>query len=113
MTQTLTLSGKVYRKLLLGAAERGMTIESLLTIFSDLVILPDQPSEGDRARSRRIDSLLDRFRAGQLNAEDRRNLDALIDADYQAANARADSLIGAKQRRSRNGQRAGKKRSRK
>jgi hypothetical protein len=33
MSQTLTLPGEVYRKLAKGAAERGMTVESLLSVF--------------------------------------------------------------------------------
>ena len=111
MTQTLKLSGEVYRKLVQGAAERGMTIESLLTVFSDLVVLPDQPTDADRRRSRAIENLLDRLRAGQLNADDRGELDALIETDYQAANARADGLIRAKQRRSGNGHPSSRKRS--
>jgi len=99
MTQTLDLPGEVYRKLAHGAAERGMTIESLLTFLSELVAVPDRPTEQDRQRSDRIESLLDLFREGQLNAQDAAELDQLIAADYQAANARADRLIEAKQYR--------------
>ena len=103
MTQTLTLPGQVYRKLAQGAAERAMTVETLLAAISELVVLPDQPTDEDRQRSKRIENLLHRFRAGQVTAHDRRELDQLIDADYQAANARADELIRSKERRPRNG----------
>jgi hypothetical protein len=98
MTKTLTLSGEVYRKLARGAAARGMTIESLLAFVSELVVVPDRPTEQDRQRNDRIEKLLDRFRAGQLNAQDGAELDQLIAADYQTANLRADRLIQAKQR---------------
>ena len=80
-----------------------MTVETLLAALSELVALPDQPTDEGRQRSDRIENLLDRFRARQLTAHDRRDLDELIDADYQAANARADELIRAKERRPRNG----------
>ena len=109
MTQTLTLPGEVYRKLARGAAERGMTIESLLTIVSELVVVPEQPTEQDRQRCDRIARLLDRFRAGQLDEQDRAELDRLIAADYQAANVRADRLIQAKQRAARGGRVPGSK----
>ncbi len=101
MTQTLNLPSEVYRKLARGAAERGMTIELLLTFVSELVAVPDRPTEQDRQRNDRIERLLDRFRAGQLNAQDGAELDQLIAADYHAANARADRLIEAKQHRAR------------
>jgi hypothetical protein len=110
MTQTLSLPSEVYRKLAQAAAERGMTVESLLAAVSDLVVR-DQPTEQDRQRSDRIDKLLDRFRSGHLNEADRQALDQLIQADYHAANTGADCLIGAKQRRARNG-RSTSKRSR-
>jgi hypothetical protein len=103
MTQTLSLSVELYRKLAQGAAERGMTIESLLAVVSNLVAVPSGPTPQDRRRSRRIETLLERSRNGKLTVEDRRDLDALIEADYQAATALADELIRAKQRRSRNG----------
>src|SRR5438552_5057730 len=85
MTQALRLPGEVYRKLSQGAAERGMTIESLLTAVSELVAKP-----GTRQRSRRIERLFARFRAGRLSAEARAELDNLIGADYQQANMMAD-----------------------
>ena len=97
MTQTLTLPSEVYRKLAKGAAERGMTIESLLTAVSELITLPNQPTERDRERSECIEELLERFRSGQLNTQDRKKLDDLIKVDYEAANARAEQLISAKQ----------------
>jgi len=104
MSQTLTLPGEVYRKLAQGAAERGMTIGSLLAVVSELVALPESATEADRRRSARIETLLQRSRAGRLGAGDRLELDRLIDTDYQAATARADRLIRAKERRARNGQ---------
>jgi hypothetical protein len=73
--------------------------------------LPEQPTIQDRERSDQIDNLLDRLRAGPLKAADCRALDQLIGADYDAANARADRLVGAKARRGRNG-RSTDKRSR-
>ena len=103
MTETLSLPSDVYRKLAQGATERGMTIESLLRADSELVVVPDRPTEQERQRSDRLDKLLDRFRAGQLKAEDRQELDQLIGEDYRAANARADKLIAAKKRRAQNG----------
>jgi hypothetical protein len=101
MTQTLTLPGDVYRKLVRGAADRGMTIETLLTVVSELVVVPDQPTDQDRERSDRIERLLDRYRTGHVTSQDRVELDHLIETDYEAANARADRLISAKRRRTR------------
>jgi hypothetical protein len=109
MTQTLTLPGEVYRKLAQGAAERGMSVESLLTFVSELVVTPERPTEQDQQRSDCIERLLDRFRAGQLSAQDTAELDQLIAADYQAANSRADRLIQAKQRPARGKQGTGSK----
>jgi hypothetical protein len=103
MNQTLSLPGNVYRKLAKGAARRGMTIESLLAAVSELVALPEQAGEKDRPRAARIEKLLDRSRAGELNSDDCRELDQLIDADYRAANERADRLIKAKRRRTSTG----------
>ena len=108
MTETLALPSEGYRKLAQGAAERGMTVEALLQAFSELVVAPGRPTKRDRQRTERIDDLLDRFRAGQLKAADRQELDQLIGDDYRAANARADRLIAAKGRRARNGSPAGK-----
>src|SRR5947209_13051604 len=113
MTETLTLPADVYRKLAQGAAERGMTIESLLIAVSELVATPDQPKERDRQRRQRIERLFERFRAGRLNAADREELNHLIGADYQEANARADKVINAKKSRTANGTANSGKRSRK
>jgi hypothetical protein len=99
MSQSLTLPGQVCRKLAQGAAERGMTVETLLTALSELVVLPVKPTAEDRQRSERIEALLDRFRAAKLMGQDPRTLDQLIDADYQAANTRADRLVRAKEHR--------------
>ena len=74
MSQTLTLAGEVYRKLAQGAAERGMTIGSLLAVVSESVALPESATEADRRRSARIETLLERSRAGRLSAEDRARL---------------------------------------
>jgi hypothetical protein len=109
MDQTLSLPGDVYRKLANGAARRGMTVESLLAAVSELVALPEQASEQDRRRTARIEKLFDRFRTGRLSANDRAELDQLIDADYRAATERADRLIRGKRRRARNGRPDGKR----
>jgi hypothetical protein len=90
MTQTLTLPGEVYRKLSQGAVERGMTIESLLAAVSELFATSNRRQRG------RVERLLERLRAGRASAEDRAELDRLIGADYEEANARADKLIHAK-----------------
>jgi hypothetical protein len=108
MHQTLSLPGDVYRKLADGAAQRGMTIESLLVAVSELVALPDQAGEQDRRRTARIEKLFDRFRSGQLSANDRAELDRLIDADYRAATERADRRISGKPRRPRHARPNGK-----
>lgn len=109
MSQTLTLPGDIYSKLAQGAAERGMTIESLLAFVSELVVVPDRPTEQDQQRFDRMDRLFDRYRTGQLSAEDGAELDQLIAADYRAANERADRLIAAKSRTARTGKSAGSK----
>jgi hypothetical protein len=109
MNQTLKLPGDVYRKFAQGAAERGMTVESLLEAISDLVVVPEQATEQNRNRSARIERLLNRLQAGQANAGDRAELDRLIDADYQAATERADRLISAKGRGPRNGRAVAKR----
>lgn len=93
MSQTVTVSSEVYRKLAKGAAERGMTVQSLLAAVSDLIASPRRPTKSDRHRSERIEKLFDRFRAGQVTAGDREDLGRLIDADYQEANVRADRMI--------------------
>jgi hypothetical protein len=98
MSQTLTLPNETYTKLSRGAAQRGLTVQSLLAFVSELVAPPKGAGEQDRKRSRRIERLLERYRAGSLTARDRAQLDALIDADYEQAIARADRLIvGQKQ----------------
>jgi len=109
ITQAVELPAEVYRKLAQGAAERGMTIESLLTVVSELVALLEQPTELDRQRCKRIDKLLDLVRDGTLDAKVRTELDQLIESDYHAANARADQLISAKQRRPGDGLPPGRK----
>jgi energy-coupling factor transporter ATP-binding protein EcfA2 len=97
MSQSLTLPDELFNKLAHGAAQRGLTIEALLAFVSDLVVLPDRPTAQDRQRQRRIERLLAKYQAGSLTALDRAELDRLIDADYQEANARADRLIAAKE----------------
>jgi hypothetical protein len=97
MSQTLTLPDELFDKLARGAAQRGLTMEGLLAFVSELVVMPDQPSERDRQRSRRIERLLAKYRAGSLTEQDRADLDQLIDADYREAIARADRLIAAQE----------------
>jgi len=97
MSQTLTLPDELYNKLTRGAADRGLTIESLLTVVSDMIVLPDRPTKRDRERTRRIERLLAKYAAGPLTERDRAELDQLIDVDYQDATARADRLIAANQ----------------
>jgi parvulin-like peptidyl-prolyl isomerase len=96
MSQNLTLPNALFNKLAQGAAQRGMTMEALLSFLSELVIMPDRPTERDRERSRRIEQLLDKYRTGPLTEEDRATLDQLITTDYQEAVARADRLIAVK-----------------
>jgi hypothetical protein len=96
MSQTLTLPDELYVRLAKGAAERGLTIETLLAFVSDLVLLPSRPTERDRQRSNCIERLFKKYRAGGLTEQDRAELDRLIDVDYQEATARADRLIAAK-----------------
>jgi hypothetical protein len=97
MSQSLTLPDELFDKLARGAAQRGLTMEALLAFVSDLVVMPDQPTERDRQRSRHIERLLAKYRAGSLTEQDRADLDQLIDADYQEAIARADRVIAAQE----------------
>lgn len=103
MDQTLTLSGEVYERLARGAAEHGMTVESLLGCVSRLIVSPADASKRDRLRSESIARLLDRFRAEALRPADHVELSQLIDDDYDAAIARADERIRAKKSRASNG----------
>ena len=96
MSQTLTLPDELYVKLAQGAAERGLTIESLLACVSDLVTPPKQPTQRDRERSLLIEQLFAKHSEGDLTDQDRAELWQLLDVDYQEANARADRLIPAK-----------------
>jgi hypothetical protein len=96
MSQSLTLPDELFNKLAHGAAQRDLTIEALLTVISDLVVRPDQPTARDRERVQCIERLFARYRTGSLSAKDRAELDRLIDADYRDASARADRLIAAK-----------------
>jgi hypothetical protein len=96
MSQTLTLPDELYVKLAQGAAERGMTIESLLARVSELVTSPTSPTQRDRERSLLIERLFAKNNEGGLTDQDRAELDRLIDVDYQEANIRADRLIAAK-----------------
>lgn len=77
--------------------------QGLLEIVSDLVVMPRQPTDEDRQRAEDLDILLERYRAGNLIAADRQTLDHLINADYQAANLRADQMICAKEHSARSG----------
>jgi hypothetical protein len=96
MSRSLTLSDELFDKLAQSASHRGLTIESLLAFISELVRLPERPTERDQERSRHIERLLIKYRAGPLTEQDRADLDHLIDADYQEAIARADQLIAVK-----------------
>src|SRR5439155_367202 len=96
MSHNLTLPDELFDKLAQGAGQRGMTIGSLLAFVSEFVRLPEQRTERDQERSRRIERLLAKYRAGPLTEQDRVDLEHLIDADYQDAIARADRLIAAK-----------------
>jgi hypothetical protein len=99
MSRTLTLPDELVEKLAHGAARRGMTIEALLSFVSDLVVTKTPATEREKARSRQIERLLEKHRAGRVTDKDRAVLDELIDADYEAAIARADPLIAAKNAR--------------
>jgi hypothetical protein len=99
MSRSLTLPDELFNKLAQGAAQRGLSIEGLLDFVSELVIIPDEPSERDEERSRCIEDLLSKYRNGPLTEGDRAELARLIDADYQEAIARADRLIAAKRSR--------------
>jgi hypothetical protein len=103
----------LYHKLAQGADQRGLTLEGLLTFLSELVVLPDRPTESDLERSRCIERLFEKYRAGPLAEQDRAALDQLIDRDYQEAIARADRRIAAQSARPAPGRRnsAGRPRS--
>ncbi len=103
MTRTLSLSDELYNNLAQEAASRGITVESLLAAVSRLMVMPEKPTARDRERSRRIERLFDKDRAGRVTDKDREILDRLIDEDYEAAIARADRLIAAKTSRVGNG----------
>jgi hypothetical protein len=94
VSRSVTLPDDLFNKLAHGAAQRGLTIEGLLAFVSDIVVLPEQPGQEDRERQRLIEQLFAKYRAGPLTARDRAKLSRLIDADYRAAIARADQLIG-------------------
>ncbi len=100
MSQTLTLPDELYARLAQVAAERGLTIESLLKFISDLVASPNRPSAQDRERHELLEGLLAKYGTGELQEKDRLQLARLIDMDYQDANARADRVITAKGKRS-------------
>jgi hypothetical protein len=96
MSRTLTLPDDMFDKLARGAAQRGMSVEALLAFVSELMLVPDGATKRDRERSRCIERLFAKYRAGPLTDQDRAELDRLIDADYEKAIARADQLIAAK-----------------
>jgi hypothetical protein len=97
VSHTLSLPDELFNKLAQGAARRGLTVEGLLAFVSEVVAVPDRPTAADERRSRRIERLLARYRAGRLTERDRADLDRLIDQDYREAIARADRLIAAKE----------------
>ncbi len=63
MSQTLTLPDELYVRLAKGAAQRGLTIESLLAFVSEIVLLPSRPTARDRQRSECIERLFEKYRA--------------------------------------------------
>jgi hypothetical protein len=73
-------------------AARGLTVESLLAVLSNLIVLPQQPT----ARDRRIERLFEKYRAAPITDKDRAALDRLIDEAYREAIARADRVIAAR-----------------
>jgi hypothetical protein len=89
------LPDELVDKLARGAAQRGLTLETLLAFVSEWIAVPEHPTADDRERSRRIERLLAKYSAGSLKERDRAELDSLIDVDYQAATTRADRLIAA------------------
>jgi hypothetical protein len=99
MSQTITLPDPLFHKLVRGADQRGLTVEALLAVLSELVVLPERPTKRDRERSRRIEQFFDRYRTGRLSEQDRAALDQLIDSDYQEAIAQADRRIAGKSTR--------------
>jgi hypothetical protein len=96
MSHTLTLPDELYVKLAEGAAERGLTIESLLAFVSELVSQPDRRKLKDGERSRSIERLFAKYSAAGLTEQELARLDRLIGLDYDQANVRADRLISAK-----------------
>jgi hypothetical protein len=98
MSQTLKLPDELYLKLAQGAEQRGVTIESLLTIVSEAIARERAP-ESAHNRSRRIESLLTQRRTDSLTQKQRAELEELIDADYREAIVRADRLIAARPKR--------------
>lgn len=102
MSRSVMLPDELVDKLARGAAQRGLTLETLLAFVSEWIAVPERPTAADRERSRRIERLLAKYSAGSLKERDRAELDSLIDADYQAAAARADRLIAAQADASRN-----------
>jgi hypothetical protein len=99
MSHTLTLPDELYVKLVRGAAQRGLTLESLLACVSDLVLPAEQPTPQDRERGRIIERLFAKSSSGRLTNQDRVQLDRLIDKEYQEACRRADRLIAQKKQR--------------
>jgi hypothetical protein len=98
MSQTLTLPDELYVKLARGAEQRGLTIEMLLAFVSEAVATREHASDRDQKRGDRIEALLAKQRAGSLTQGDRAELEALIDADYRDAIARADRLIAGRKK---------------
>src|ERR1043165_3946386 len=96
MSHQLTLPDELYSKLAQGAAQRGLSVESLLGVFSELVAVPRPGNAADRKRSATITRLMEKFCAGPLTRQDRAELDRLIGEDYSSANSNPDKIMAAK-----------------
>ena len=59
---TLNIPDELYFRLAQGAADRGLSIESLLTFVSEAMFIPDKATARDQARARVADLLLKRAR---------------------------------------------------
>lgn len=97
MSRTLTLPDDVFNKLANGAAQHDLTVEALLNLVSELLVLPERPGMQERERHRRVERLFAKYRTGSITAKDRAELEQFIDIEYREANARADRLIAQKE----------------
>jgi hypothetical protein len=95
MSQTLTLSDSVYRKLTRSAAQRGVSVESWLELLSDAA-QRSASRQRDRDRVEKIERILQKCRSGAATDQQRATLDRLVDEEYGIALERADARIAAK-----------------